>query len=143
MPRGRGRLGLIRPARVATPASPARQARGKGAERAGREAEEAACLLLAEDGWEVFARRVRTVAGEIDIAAERAGLVAIIEVKQRATLDEAAASVSGRQQARLMTAAGLLLARHPRRGTAGVRFDVMLVDAAGRVRRIEDAFRLM
>ncbi len=140
MPRGRGRLGLAPPARLAP--APARQERGRGAERAGREAEDAACLLLAEDGWEVFARRVRTAAGEIDIAAEREGVVAIIEVKQRATLDEAAASLSGRQQARLMTAAEILLARHPRRGREGVRFDVMLVDATGRLRRIEDAFRL-
>jgi putative endonuclease len=140
VPRGRGRLGLAPPARAA--AAPARQARGRGAERAGREAEDAACLLLAEDGWEVFARRLRTAAGEIDIAAEREGVVAIIEVKQRATLDEAAASLSPRQQARLMTAAEILLARHPRRGQEGVRFDVMLVDATGRLRRIEDAFRL-
>jgi putative endonuclease len=141
VPRGRRTLDIARPPK-ATPA-PARQARGQGAERAGREAEEAACLWLAEDGWEIFARRLRTAAGEIDIAAEHEGLVAIIEVKQRATLDEAAASVSARQQARLMAAAELLLARHPRRGRVGVRFDVMLVDVEGRVRRIEDAFRLM
>ncbi len=141
MPRGRRTLDVARPPKAAP--APARQARGQGAERSGREAEEAACLWLAEDGWEIFARRLRTAAGEIDVAAERDGLVAIIEVKQRATLDEAAASVSARQQARLMAAAELLLARHPRRGRAGVRFDVMLVDAEGRVRRIEDAFRLM
>ncbi len=140
MPRGGGRLGLTRAPRPAP--APARQERGRGAERAGREAEEAACLWLAEDGWEIFARRVRTARGEIDIAAEREGLVAIIEVKQRATHDDAAASISARQQARLMAAAELLLARHPARGSAGVRFDVLLVDAEGRVGRIEDAFRL-
>ena len=141
MPRGRGRLALTCAPRL-EPAPP-RQARGRDAERAGRDAEEAACLRLAEDGWEIFARRVRTPRGEIDIAAERAGLVAIVEVKRRATHDDAAASVSPRQQARLMAAAELLLARHPARGSAGVRFDVLLVDAGGRVERIEDAFRLM
>ena len=140
MSRGRGRLGLT----TAAPASqPARQARGRGAERAGRVAEDVACRWLAGGGWEIFARRERTAAGEIDIAAEREGLVAIVEVKQRATLEAAAGSVSARQQARLLAAAELLLARHPRRGMAGVRFDVLLVDAAGRVRRVEDAFRLM
>ena len=142
MPRGRRRLDLT-PQRPRTAPTPARQARGRGAEIAGREAEDAVCLWLAEDGWEIFARRVRTAMGEIDIAAEREGLVAIVEVKQRATLEEAAASLSHRQQARLMAAAELLLARHPRRGATGVRFDVLLVDINGRVQRIEDAFRLM
>ncbi|MDE2334233.1 MAG: YraN family protein [Rhodospirillales bacterium] len=142
MPRGRARLGLTPAAAPAAPA-PARQARGKGAELAGRAAEEAACRWLAEARWDIFARRERTAAGEIDIAAERDGLVAIVEVKRRATLEAAAGSVSARQQARLLAAAELLLARHPQRGLAGVRFDVLLVDAGGQVRQIEDAFRLM
>jgi hypothetical protein len=42
---------------------------------------------------------------------------------------------------RLTGACDILLARHPDWGTAGVRFDLMLVDAAGRMRRITDAFR--
>jgi putative endonuclease len=35
----------------------------------------------------------------------------------------------------------VVLADHPAWGAAGMRFDVLLVDAAGRVRRIIDAFR--
>ena len=38
-------------------------------------------------------------------------------------------------------AAAILLAANPGWGRAGVRFDVLLVDAAGAVRRIADAFR--
>jgi putative endonuclease len=34
------------------------------------------------------------------------------------------------------------MAANPGHGTAGVRFDVILLDAGGRVRRIADAFRL-
>jgi putative endonuclease len=44
-------------------------------------------------------------------------------------------------RARLLAAAEQILAEHPEWGQAGVRFDVLLVDAAGRVRRIADAFR--
>jgi putative endonuclease len=96
---------------------------------------------LRGDGWTVLGQRLRTPAGEIDIVSDRAGLLAIVEVKRRATLAEAAFALSARQQARLMAAAEILLAAHPDWGHAGVRFDVMLVDAAGRVRRIADAFR--
>ena len=34
-----------------------------------------------------------------------------------------------------------MLSDHPDWGRAGVRFDVLIVDADGRVRRIVDAFR--
>ena len=101
-----------------------------------------ACAALLGDGWAVLGRRLRTAAGEIDIAAEKAGLLAIVEVKSRPRLAEAAASLSTRQRARLLAAAEILLAENPGWGQAGVRFDVMLVDAAGCVRRIADAFRL-
>jgi putative endonuclease len=84
---------------------------------------------------------VRTVAGEVDAVAERDGLVAFLEVKRRATLTDAAWALTARQRTRLLGAAEILLAEHPDWGRAGVRFDVLLVDAAGVVRRIADAFR--
>ena len=93
------------------------------------------------EGWRILARRLRTAAGEIDLVAELGGLLAIIEVKQRPTLADAAAALGPKQQARLVAAAEIVLAEHPDWGKAGVRFDVLLVDSAGRVRRIADAFR--
>ena len=93
------------------------------------------------EGWTILARRLRTPAGEIDLVAERDGLLAVVEVKRRPTLAGAAAALGAAQQARLTAAAEVVLADHPGWGTAGVRFDVMLVDAAGRVRRVADAFR--
>jgi putative endonuclease len=118
--------------------------RGRRARRAqarGVAAEAAACAALQHDGWTVLARRRRTAAGEIDVVAERHGTLAIVEVKARPRLADAAAALSPRQQARLLAAAEIILAEHPEWGPAGVRFDLLLVDAAGRVRRIIDAFR--
>lgn len=89
----------------------------------------------------ILARRLRTPVGELDLVAERDGLLAFAEVKRRKTLGEAAASLGPRQRARLLAAAGAALAENAGWGRAGVRFDVLLVDAAGRVRRIADAFR--
>jgi putative endonuclease len=97
---------------------------------------------LQRDGWEILGQRLRTEAGEIDIAAGKAGLLAIVEVKSGASLAAAAHTLSARQIRRLMAAAEILLAENADWGQSGVRFDLMLVDAYGIVRRISDAFRL-
>ncbi len=104
-------------------------------------AEAAARAALEKDGWTVVAQRMRTAAGEIDIVADKAGLLAIVEVKSRPTLLEAASALTRRQQARLISACDIVLTEHPDWGAEGVRFDILLVDAQGRVRRIADAFR--
>src|SRR4051794_17257830 len=119
----------------------ARSRRGVAADRLGRSAEAAARIAWERDGWMILAARIRTPAGEIDLVAEKDGLLAIIEVKARPKLADAAASLSDRQQARLVAATDILLANNPEWGAQGVRFDLLLVDAAGAVRRIADAFR--
>ena len=95
----------------------------------GIDAETAACRALERDGWSVLAQRLRTEAG------------AIIEVKARPTLADAALALGPRQRARLLAAAEIVLAEHPEWARAGMRFDLMVVDSAGTVRRIADAFR--
>ena len=128
------------PAGLPRPAGATRPARGSLAEAAGRAAEALAEAALT--GWTVLGRRVRTPAGELDLVAERDGLLAFIEVKARPSLREAAFALQPRQRARLVGAAECWLAANPGHGTAGMRFDVMLVAADGTVRRIADAFRV-
>jgi len=118
-----------------------RSLRGRAADQRGRLAETAAKAALELQGWHILARRLRTSAGEIDLVAEKDGLLAIIEVKARPSLVAAALALSGRQKARLIAATEIILATHPHWGTKGVRFDLLLVDGAGVVRRIADAFR--
>ena len=110
--------------------------------RRGIEAEAAACSALAADGWTILARRLRTEAGEIDVVAAKPDLLAIVEVKARPTLADAALALGKRQQDRLLAAAEIVLAEHPEWAREGMRFDLVVVDATGRVRRIADAFRL-
>lgn len=119
-----------------------REFRGRRAHALGMAAEAAASAALERDGWTVRARRLRTEAGEVDLIAENDGLLAIIEVKARPTLAGAAVALSERQRRRLLAAAEIVLAGHPDWGARGVRFDMLLVDAAGAVRRIADAFRV-
>jgi putative endonuclease len=119
-----------------------RQALGRAAQARGLSAESAAAAALTADGWTILAMRLRTKAGEIDLVAERDGLLVLAEVKARPRLADAAAAVTTRQQSRLLAAADIVLAEHPEWGAAGVRFDLLVVDRAGQVRRIVDAFRL-
>ena len=121
---------------------PARRQRGARAEAAGRAAEEAAVEALHTEGWRVLGRRVRTPAGELDLIAEREGLLAFVEVKARPSFAEAAYALSARQRGRLLAAAECWLAEHAGHGGAGIRFDVLLVAADFSVRRIADAFRI-
>ena len=116
--------------------------RGIAAHARGIAAEDAACSALIADGWTIHARRLRTKAGEVDAVAEKAGILSIMEVKARPTLAEAATALTHRQQSRLLAACEIILNQHPDWGANGVRFDVLLVDPAGQVRRIADAFRL-
>lgn len=118
-----------------------RARRGRAAHAGGMAAEAIASAALVADGWTVLRRRARTAAGEVDIVARRADVVAFVEVKARATLTEAAFALGERQQRRLQLAAAVLLAEHPDWASGDIRFDVMVVDRAGRVRRIADAFR--
>jgi putative endonuclease len=119
-----------------------RRRKGRTAYASGIAAEEAACTALVTDGWTILARRLRTKAGEVDAVAEKAGILAIIEVKSRPTLAEAAVALTARQQSRLIGACELVLGEHPDWGANGVRFDILVVDPVGKVRRITDAFRL-
>ncbi|KAA2214960.1 YraN family protein [Teichococcus oryzae] len=113
----------------------------QAAEARGRHAEDRVAARLEAGGWSILARRFRNQGGEIDLVAEREGLLAFVEVKARAALAEAAFSVTPRQQARLLAGAEAWMAANPGHGVEGVRFDVVLVDGQGRMRRIIDAIR--
>ncbi len=78
-------------------------------------------------GYRILARRIRYPVGEIDIVAKRGGTLAVIEVKARSRLDDAAEAISGRQRRRIARAAEWLLAERPDLAGLTIRFDVMLV----------------
>lgn len=105
------------------PASAARVA----AFQTGLSAESRAAAYLIAKGYRILARRFRTPHGEIDIVARRRKLLAFVEVKARASVDEAAYAVTARQQARIVAAAQAWLMAHPDHAEYDLRFDVMLI----------------
>jgi putative endonuclease len=75
------------------------------AEQRGRRAERIAALLLVLKGWRILARRRQLPMIEVDIVARRGGVVAVVEVKQRRTLEAAIAAVTPQAAQRLRAAA--------------------------------------
>lgn len=89
---------------------------------------EALCVgTLMLRGYRILARRIRYPVGEIDIVARRGGTLAVIEVKAREDLSDAAEAVSRRQRRRIARATEWLLAERPGLVSLTIRFDVMLV----------------
>lgn len=95
--------------------------------RTGLSAESKAAAYLMMKGFRIVARRWRSPAGEIDIVARRGKLLIFVEVKARAKFDDAAYSVTERQQRRIAGAAGAWLAAHPDDAECDMRFDAILV----------------
>ena len=119
--------------------SPARRAR-QAAFRAGVTAEHRAAAYFTALGYAIAAQRFKCRVGEIDIVARRGNELVFVEVKTRRRLDDAALSVTPRQQRRVVAAAEAWLADHPDDGTCDIRFDVMLVAGDGRTQHIAAAF---
>ena len=115
--------GASPPEKVGNAASPARVA----AFHTGLSAESRAAAWLIAKGYRILARRFRMPYGEIDIVARRRNLLAFIEVKARASLDDAAWAVTPRQQARIIAAAQAWLMAHPEHAEFELRFDAMLI----------------
>jgi putative endonuclease len=109
----------------------------------GAAGEESAAAWLAETGWTVRARNFRAPCGEIDIIAEKGGVVAFIEVKAWAAMPEAELehAIDRRKQVRIVRTARYYLSRHPEVAGLRLRFDIVFLDVrASRIRHIESAF---
>lgn len=112
----------------------------------GRRGETLAAWWLRLKGWRVLARgfaigRGRG-AGEVDLIVRRGGVVAFVEVKARASLDQAAHAITPAQQDRIRRAAQAYLAGRAELADCALRFDAVLV-APGRLpRHIPDAWRM-
>jgi putative endonuclease len=108
--------------------------------RTGLSAESKAAAYLMLKGFRIAARRWRCSAGEIDIVARRGKLLIFVEVKARGLLDDAAYSVTERQQRRIAGAAGAWLADHPDDAQCDMRFDAILIAPRRLPRHITGAF---
>lgn len=109
--------------------------------------EEMAARYLRLHGWRLVERNYTVRQGEVDLIAEKNGVLAFVEVKLRKDdrFGQAREFVTPAKQRRILTAASLYLAAHE--SEAQPRFDVIEVYApAGektlfpRITHIENAF---
>jgi putative endonuclease len=108
--------------------------------RLGLSAESRAAAALMAKGFRIAARRWRSAAGEIDLVARRGNLLIFVEVKARASFDDAAFSVTERQKRRIAAAAAAWIAANPDDATCDMRFDAILVVPRRWPRHIPAAF---
>ncbi len=108
--------------------------------------ERLAVRWLEKSGWKILARRFRSGRRDIDVVAERDGLIAFVEVKARSGSEfgDPVEAVHRRKQRELTKSAQVWIDRHGRLGEY-YRFDVMGVLVRDRrvyVRHVPGAFEL-
>ena len=101
----------------------------------GREAEDAAAALLISDGFSILWRNERIGALEVDLVAQRAELVVLVEVRSRGqgSFEKPLESISRSKRRTLLRAARALWKGRlsKRKDVARIRIDVIAVTEAG------------
>jgi len=107
----------------------------------GDSGERIAAMHLEQNGYRVLARNVRTRYGEIDIVAEDADGLAIVEVKARRTREHGAPeeAITPRKQLKLVQLGDAFVAENPAFAEKAWRIDVVAVelDKTGKLIRLE------
>jgi len=111
------------------------------AEKRGRRAESLAALFLQLKGYRVIARRYKTKSGEIDLIVRRGNVIAMVEVKQRKTLEAAQESLHPASLKRIENAAADFLNMRRSYANCDIRFDIVFVLPGLRIKHIIDAWR--
>jgi putative endonuclease len=118
-----------------------RVARGTAARLAGRRSEAWAAAWLMARGYRILGFRLKTPQAEIDLLAKRGAVLAVVEVKQRATIEAALEAVSFDQRERLRRAGTALAAHRPALAGCAVRLDLLALAPGRWPRHIPDAWK--
>ena len=109
----------------------------------GERSEAAAADFLFAGGYRILARNFTAPGGEIDIVASREGVIAFVEVKARAEVESALASITPGKRRRMSRAVAAWVSRNPWAGQDWtLRGDAVVLDASRPPLHIEDAFAL-
>ncbi len=106
----------------------------------GDRAEDAAAAWLERHGLQLRDRNFRSRFGEIDLICDHHGTLVFVEVRKRSSqrFGGAAESITAAKRSRLLATARIYLAslKHD----MPCRFDAVLIDGAGEIEWIRDAF---
>jgi putative endonuclease len=93
--------------------------------RLGHRSEWLAAAWLMLRGYQILGFRMKTRAGEIDVLARRGRVLAVVEVKRRATMDLALSALGSRQHDRLLAAGRAVLRQRPGLADHRLRIDIV------------------
>ena len=116
---------LSRPAPVRRPKAAWRQAKGGTAFKSGYVAEWIAAFWLILRGYRVLGFRLKSRAGEIDLLACRGPVLAVVEVKRRATMEAALMALKPVQYDRLIAAGEAIRRNRPGLQRLDLRIDMV------------------
>lgn len=125
---------LPRPPRAVRPKAAWRRETGGAAFRDGHAAEWIAAFWLMLKGYQVLGFRLKSRAGEIDLLARRGRILAVVEVKRRATQQTAALALKPAQFDRLRAAGEAVRRNRPALQRLELRIDMVTL-APGRLPR--------
>lgn len=128
----------LRPPRVSRPKAAWRQQKGGRAWREGHGAEWVAAVWLMLKGYQILAFRLPNRAGEIDILARRGRILALVEVKRRATLEAALAALTPQQFQRLVAAGETVKRGRPSLNHLTLRLDMVALAPRRFPRHVRD-----
>ncbi len=103
-------------------------------------AEGAAEIFLRAKGYDILERRYKTPVGEVDIIAIDDQYLVFVEVKGRASIDDALYSITPKMRMRINDAANHFIAGHPQYAQHAMRVDVMAVKLPFKIHHLENAF---
>ena len=112
----------------------------------GKLGEDCAAKFLEDNGYEIIARNFRIRSAEIDIIAQKDGVIVFVEVKARSSIRHGlpVEAVNFRKQRKIIEAAGVFLQDF---SDCACRFDVVEVYLSGErveeINHIENAFEVM
>jgi len=108
----------------------------------GRAGEGLVADLLENEGWVLLDRNFKAGRGEIDIIAEREGIIAFIEVKRwrKAGCMDLARSVGRDKKRRIIETSKIFLSKYRKYRDSRIRYDVIFLFRDGVPMRYEGAF---
>lgn len=112
----------------------------------GKLGEDCAAKFLEDNGYEIVARNFRIRSAEVDIIAQKDGVIVFVEVKARSSIRHGlpVEAVNFRKQKKIIEAAGVFLQDF---SDCACRFDVVEVYLSGErveeINHIENAFEVM
>ena len=125
---------LPRPTLAPRPQAAWRRTKGGTAFRSGHAAEWVAAVFLMAKGYRILGFRLKDRAGEIDLLARRGRVLAVVEVKRRATLEAARLALKPAQYDRLIAAGQAIRRKRPALQSLDLRIDMVAL-APGRFPR--------